>query len=280
MSCANWSDLVGNDSAIINLRIPTITEPDYGLFSDFTSIEEIACDTYGSLFRKQDQYGELVFGTWLPTSAPSCAEAKFMIKNFNSPFIVSYKYGLQHEIQLLLIQEYCAGGTLYDFIEVKKQKLSSTDIWLIITQLVHALSFLHENGIIHCNVKPSNIFLCSDERPLRIKLGDFSICIDLNDSPVFEVRGTALFMAPEVLQGGCYDTAVDMWSLGVLICFLVHGSYPFKSFNETLSAEIPTSNSEFGHLIRKLLVRDPTQRATAEELVSFPKIAETYDCCC
>ncbi|KAL0221066.1 hypothetical protein RCL1_000920 [Eukaryota sp. TZLM3-RCL] len=240
---------------------------DGDLFSGFTSIQEVFAEAYGFLYSMRDQRGNMVFGELIiHYSSYYAAVTNFMSKSLTSPFIVSHNYALKNDKDLLLVMEYCAGGTLYDFIKVKKQKLSNNDIWLIITQLVHALVLLHRNGIIHCDVKPGTVFLCSEERPLRVKLGDFSICIDLNDSPVFEVRGTPLFMAPEVLQGGSYDTAVDMWSLGVLIYFLVHGSYPFESFGETSSAEIPTSNSDFGHLIRKLLVRDPTQRATAEEL--------------
>ncbi|KAL0221492.1 hypothetical protein RCL1_001346 [Eukaryota sp. TZLM3-RCL] len=260
-----------------------IIQVDGNLFSGFTSVEALSNDRIANHFSMRDQRGNMVFGELILFSGNSsyCATVtNFMSKSLTSPFIASPNYALKNDKGLLLVMEYCAGGSLFDFIEVKKQKLSNTDIWLIITQLVHALVLLHRNGIIHCDVKPGTVFLCSEERPLRVKLGDFSICIDLNDSPVFEVRGTPLFMAPEVLQGGCYDTAVDMWSLGVLIYFLVHGSYPFESFNETLSAEIPTSDSEFGHLIRKLLLRDPTQRATAEELLRYPKIAETYNRYC
>ncbi|KAL0222080.1 hypothetical protein RCL1_001934 [Eukaryota sp. TZLM3-RCL] len=246
-------------------------------FDDFTFISPLS-GPHSALFLKRGTDERIYcFKSVHDHVSSHLPERNIFLKGLRSPFLVGLHHCFLQEDRLDICMEYCAGGSLYDVIKVKKQKLSNTDIWLIITQLVHGLAFLHENGIIHRDVKPSNVFLCSEERPLRVKLGDFSICIDLNDSPVYDFCGTPLFMAPEVLQGGCYDTAVDMWSLGVLIYFLVHGSYPFESFLETLTAEIPTSDSEFSHLISRLLVRDPTERATAEELLRYPKIAETYD---
>ncbi|KAL0220697.1 hypothetical protein RCL1_000551 [Eukaryota sp. TZLM3-RCL] len=84
-------------------------------------------------------------------------------------------------------------------------------------------------------------------------------------------------MAAEVLTGQRYDTSIDLWSLGILIYFLVHGEYPFISFTEIMNSKIPISNSEFGPIISKILVRDPASRATAADLLLDTKYIEIYE---
>ncbi|KAL0217666.1 hypothetical protein RCL1_008246 [Eukaryota sp. TZLM3-RCL] len=243
--------------------------------SKYKQIKTIARGAQGQTLLVEDKKGnKLCVKIVHDASAETSPEAQMLLKNLDSPFLVHPYDCFPEDEDLIIIMEYLCGGSLHDFVQ--QQRPTSTDIWVITTQLIHGLHYLHERDIVHCNLKPRNVLLCSTQRPLRVKICDFGICRDLNVRSAKSMIGTVCFMAPEVLSGQRYDTAVDMWSLGILIYFLVHGEYPFNHLNEILLSEIPRSNSEFGPIISRLLVRDPASRATAAELIMDPKIVEIY----
>ncbi|KAL0220622.1 hypothetical protein RCL1_000476 [Eukaryota sp. TZLM3-RCL] len=241
----------------------------------YTSIKRIATGAQGDTILVEDGNRNKFCAKIVKNlSLDSSPEAKVLLKQLNSPFLVPLYDCFPRNKDVVLIMEYLAGGSLHDFIE--KQQPTSTDIWVVITQLVHGLHYLHQNGIVHRDLKPNNVMLCSTQRPIGVKICDFGISRDLSTGAANTWIGTILFMAPEVLQNQPYGFAVDLWSLGVLVYKLVHGVLPFNNFHEILCSKIPFSNSEFGPIISKLLVRDPASRATAAELLLDPMIIETY----
>ncbi|KAL0209351.1 hypothetical protein RCL1_007291 [Eukaryota sp. TZLM3-RCL] len=246
--------------------------------SDYKEIDRLGAGSQGITNLLEDAQGNLVCGKYIfNADIKTAPEAEMLLKQLDCPYLVSFYHCIPTRRDLLLIMEYCAGGSLHDYVVVSKQKLSNTDIWVVTTQLLLGLAYLHSKAIVHRDLKPGNVLLCSHERPLKVKICDFGISRDLNTKSAKSMTGTVEFMAPEVLTGQRYDTSIDLWSLGILIYFLVHGEYPFISFTEIMNSKIPISNSEFGPIISKLLVRDPASRATAADLLLDPKIVEIYE---
>ncbi|KAL0218127.1 hypothetical protein RCL1_008975 [Eukaryota sp. TZLM3-RCL] len=246
--------------------------------SDYKELDRLGSGAQGITTLVQDPQGSLFcMKTLLDAKLESAPEAEMMLKELDCPYLVSFYHCIPTRRDLLLIMEYCPGGSLHDFVVVKKNKLSATDIWVVTTQLLLGLAYLHSKAIVHRDLKPGNVLLCSHERPLKVKICDFGISKDLNQNSAKSMIGTVFFMAPEVLKGQRYDTSIDLWSLGILIYFLVHGEYPFISFDEISNSEIPISNSEFGPIISKLLIRDPASRASSADLLLDPKIVEIYE---
>ncbi|KAL0220203.1 hypothetical protein RCL1_000058 [Eukaryota sp. TZLM3-RCL] len=246
--------------------------------SDYKELDRLGAGSQGITNLLEDPQGNLVCGKYIfDADIKTAPEAEMLLKQLDCPYLVSFYHCIPTRRDLLLIMEYCAGGSLHDYVVVSKQKLSNTDIWVVTTQLLLGLAYLHSKAIVHRDLKPGNVLLCSHERPLRVKICDFGISRDLNSKSAKSMTGTVEFMAPEVLTGQRYDTSIDLWSLGILIYFLVHGEYPFISFTEIMNSKIPISNSEFGPIISKLLVRDPALRATAADLLLDPKIIEIYE---
>ncbi|KAL0216941.1 hypothetical protein RCL1_007424 [Eukaryota sp. TZLM3-RCL] len=254
-------------------------------FSDFSFVSDLSSGSQGSTSIWSGPDGKLYCFKQIPLSSSGrVPEAEFLFKDLRSPFVVDILHCFTIEDQLYLCMEYCQGNSLKNLLESRISK-TNDDIWFILTQLSHGLHHLHSNSIIHRDVKPANIVLTSQQRPFRIKFCDFGVSKHLDNTFAKTITGTFLFMAPEVLQLQSkgsgeqihYTFAVDLWSLGVTLYYLVEGKFPFKNPFEILNSEIPVSNSEFGPIISKLLQRDASQRITAKELIELPEIQEIYD---
>ncbi|XP_038298901.1 serine/threonine-protein kinase ULK3 isoform X8 [Canis lupus familiaris] len=147
---------------------------------------------------------------------------------------------------------------------------------------VGALQFLHEQNISHLDLKPQNILLSSLEKP-HLKLADFGFAQHM--SPWDEkhvLRGSPLYMAPEMVCQRQYDARVDLWSVGVILYEALFGQPPFasRSFTE-LEEKIrsnrvielplrPPLSRDCRDLLQRLLERDPNRRISFQDFFAHP----------
>ncbi|KAL0217133.1 hypothetical protein RCL1_007616 [Eukaryota sp. TZLM3-RCL] len=253
-------------------------------FSDFEYVSNLSFGSQGSTSLRKNKDGKVFCFKHIQASASDLLpEIKVMFYDLNSPFLVPLLHCFNVNGQMRLCMEFCEGGSLQDFVN-SNSKLSNDDLWFILTQLAFGLHYLHSNSIIHRDVKPANIVLTSKYRPLLVKYCDFGISKNVSNTLADTYTGTVPFMAPEILAieyeevaPDSYTFAVDLWSLGVTLYYLVEGKFPFENPVQTIKGNIPVSNSEFGPIISKLLQRDASQRITANELIKLPEIQEIYD---
>jgi serine/threonine protein kinase len=137
---------------------------------------------------------------------------------------------------ILIRMEYVTSLRLYQ----KDHQMSREEIIRLGIDLCSALEICSKKGIIHRDIKDENIFVNEDG---AFKLGDFGIARELSKSGrAASMRGTPLYMAPEVYRGDKYDAAVDIYSLGIVLYKLVnHGRMPFMP---TYPAAIRFKDSE------------------------------------
>lgn len=124
------------------------------------------------------------------------------------------------------------GYSLRDFINLNKmQSLPITLVKRVTSQLLLALSHMHSQQIIHCDLKPDNIAFKSSNKS-SIRVFDFgSSCLENNT--IFTYIQSRYYRAPEiVLQCGKYTTAIDMWSLGCIVAEMLSGEPLFRGKNE------------------------------------------------
>ena len=112
--------------------------------------------------------------------------------------------------------EYCDGLDLRKFINEHRNAndlIKKNIIMHIILGICLGLKEIHQNNLIHRDLKPDNIFLNAD---LTVKIGDFGISKKLQNTNDYAKTqaGTLLYMAPEILNGEKYNNKVDMWALG------------------------------------------------------------------
>ncbi|XP_019404646.1 PREDICTED: serine/threonine-protein kinase PAK 5 isoform X2 [Crocodylus porosus] len=191
--------------------------------------------------------------------------------------------------ELWVVMEFLEGGALTDI--VTHTRMNEEQIATVCLSVLKALSYLHNQGVIHRDIKSDSILLTSDG---RIKLSDFGFCAQVSkEVPKRKsLVGTPYWMAPEVISRLPYGTEVDIWSLGIMVIEMIDGEPPY--FNEPpLQAmrrirdnlpprvkDIHKVSSVLRAFLDLMLVREPSQRATAQELLRHPflKLAGSPSC--
>ncbi|KAI8639384.1 kinase-like domain-containing protein [Parasitella parasitica] len=217
------------------------------------------------------------------------------------PHLLNCNDYIKSEAYVYLIMDYCSMGDLNGYIKHthKGQGLPEDTILHFLDQLASGLKYLHDQNLIHRDIKPKNIFLVppsatSASKVPDVKLGDFGFAKMLpKTSLAMSVLGSPIYMAPEVLKGEPYNYKADLWSLGVVLYELMTGHTLFRSKNmENLRTTVDEykDHIQFGNerykystelidLVRVLLKRHPRERASCEEFCHYIKlIAQKNQC--
>ena len=172
-----------------------------------------------------------------------------------SPFTVRLVEHGEDEENYYIIQEWCRCGSLHDHL--RTTSYVEEDVVKLTKLVVQALYLMHENNIIHGDLKPSNVlvngvFFSNDEKELDIRLCDFgnSLLIDGHEQELRSLVGTLHFMAPENLRH-LYHKKSDIWSLGVLLYSIISGRLPFNDHTNPAKPSIPV-------LYKSILEKEPT----------------------
>jgi calcium-dependent protein kinase len=100
----------------------------------------------------------------------------------------------------------------------------------IVKRMLRAIAFLHQNGIVHRDVKPENFLYESRHEEAELKLVDFGLSCkyktETHHKVLHSIVGTPYYVAPEVLKSQ-YGPQCDVWSVGVIMYLLLCGQYPF-----------------------------------------------------
>ncbi|MEV7371797.1 serine/threonine-protein kinase [Streptomyces sp. NPDC090301] len=172
-----------------------------------------------------------------------------------------------------LVMELVTGGSLQDRLD--RGPMTPVEAAALGRELLSALRAAHERDIEHRDVKPANVLLRPDGRPV---LTDFGIAA-VRESTVLTASGSIIgspdYMAPERIRGGGGSgPAADLWSLGMVLYVAVEGHHPLRRENTlaTLAAVLsddvppPRRAGELTGLLTRLLVREPSARPDAAEL--------------
>jgi serine/threonine protein kinase len=125
--------------------------------------------------------------------------------------------------------EYLLGGNMSQLVK-RLKFLSEPDVILYTMEIVLALETLHQMGIVHCDIKLSNILLDSDG---HIVVPDCGLSKEFDPDEkrqcTYSYRGTDEYMVPEVHRCKGHGMAVDWWSMGIVLCKMLTGSTPYST---------------------------------------------------
>ncbi|XP_014293847.1 serine/threonine-protein kinase fused isoform X2 [Halyomorpha halys] len=197
-------------------------------------------------------------------------------RHFNHPNIIQMFDSFETENEIAVVTE-CAFRDLYRIL-ASERFLHEELARKITSDLVSALYYLHSNRVLHRDLKPQNVLL--SEKGVA-KLCDFGFArnMSLGTHVLTSIKGTPLYMAPELMEGNPYDHNADLWSLGCITYEMVVGSPPFKTNNILHLANLircepvrwPVSiSSDCLSLLKGLLLKNPIERLSWPYLLEHP----------
>ncbi|XP_060105176.1 serine/threonine-protein kinase Chk2 [Heteronotia binoei] len=186
-----------------------------------------------------------------------------------------------------IVLELMEGGELFDKV-LRPARLSEATCKFYFYQMLLAVQYLHEHGIIHRDLKLENVLLSSPEENCLIKITDFGQSKIIGETSLMQTLcGTPNYLAPEVLTSAGtagYGRAVDCWSLGVILFMCLSGYPPFSDQNAQQSLREQITHGKFFYytekwkhvskeafdLVQKLLTVDVDKRLKVDQALEHP----------
>ncbi|KAG0148073.1 hypothetical protein CROQUDRAFT_41983 [Cronartium quercuum f. sp. fusiforme G11] len=199
-----------------------------------------------------------------------------LLKNLDHPNIVQYRGFVKTSDYLYIILEYCENGSLHTICK-KFGKFPESLVAVYICQVLEGLLYLHEQGVIHRDIKGSNILATKEG---GVKLADFGVATRTGALTDNAVVGSPYWMAPEVVDQSGATTASDIWSVGCVVIELLEGKPPYY-FLEPMPAlfrivnddcpPLPESASPIARdFLLQCFQKDQNLRISAKKLLKHP----------
>ena len=207
----------------------------------------------------------------------SLQEAK-LLSALHHPNIVTCLESFTERGKLCIVQDYCAGGDLYQRVKAQRgAPLPETTIVDWFTEILLGLKHVHDRKVLHRDLKTQNVFLTADG---RCKLGDFGVSKVLAGTHQLASTavGTPYYLSPEICENKPYDHKSDVWSLGCILYELCAQRHPFDGASlkllivKILRGVYPPVPARYGKTlcdtIREMLSRDPARRPSVNDLLA------------
>ena len=210
-----------------------------------------------------------------------------ILKKLSHPNIVKiYEFYISNS-HYYIVTEFCKEGELFSYI---KNKYSERQLAVLFYQVFSGLWYLHDNKILHRDIKLENIMISQKEKDNETGEELFwAKIIDFGTAKIFEknkkekdVVGSSYYIAPEVLKQN-YNEKCDTWSVGVILYMMLVGRAPFDGKDdEEIICKINSADynsneprlmkhsSEVRDLVSKLLQKDTDKRYSAKEAIAHP----------
>ncbi|XP_058127174.1 MAP/microtubule affinity-regulating kinase 4-like [Anopheles ziemanni] len=219
-----------------------------------------------------------------PESLPKLYSEAQIMQKLKHPHIVQLFEMIERTTRICLIMEYAPLGNLHYYI-LEHGKMQELQARSVFRQLVSAVQYCHQRGVIHRDLKLENVLLDSQ---MNSKLTDFGLAEEFTPgTPLSTFCGSPNYIAPEIAIELPYDgPAADVWALGVILYALVTGKQPFDGItllhlrHVVMAAQysIPEHvSSDCQLLLRKILLRDATLRASLISVMSDTWLNTGYE---
>jgi NIMA (never in mitosis gene a)-related kinase len=218
-----------------------------------------------------------------------------LLSTLRHPYIVRYRDSFSNDRTLCLLMEYCDAGDLaLRIVEQKKRHrelFREEQVLRWLTQALLGLKYVHEQKVIHRDIKPNNLFLvkgsCTNRNgatghAMNLKIGDFGIAKSLESTQALASTciGTPYYLAPEICEDKPYSWGSDIWAMGCVlfeVCSL-HVPFDAQSLHSLMERicrgrlpNIPDAYSkDLRQVCNEMLTRDPLRRPSAALLVQTP----------
>jgi len=211
-----------------------------------------------------------------------------IMRALNHPNLVKLYEVIDDKVsgKILMVVEFCEAGALVSPGQLTpERRMPEAIAHFYFRQMVSGIAYLHENNVIHGDMKPENVLLSGDA---TVKIADFgqSQVMSCGEDILRRTLGTPAFLAPEICAGEDYrGRPADIWALGVSLYSFIYGELPFKGgsllelYEDIADAAIQfppnvAISMELQDLLLRTLHKDPEARITAPEMLMHPWVRE------
>ncbi|CAF1652343.1 unnamed protein product, partial [Adineta ricciae] len=210
-----------------------------------------------------------------------------VMSKMNHPKLLNLHDAFEEDAEMAMVTEFIAGGDLFDRIADPNYKMTEAEAIKYMRQICQGLKHMHENNIVHLDLKPENI-MCETKNSTNVKICDFGLATKLDPDEVVKVSAaTVEFAAPEIIEHDAVGFYTDMWAAGVLTYVILSGLSPFGGDNEDQTkdsirkCDLHFPNDVFGGIsddgkdfIKKLLLKNRNARMTIHDALDHPWLRE------
>ncbi|KDN49612.1 hypothetical protein K437DRAFT_255295 [Tilletiaria anomala UBC 951] len=199
-----------------------------------------------------------------------------LLRNLKHPNIVKYKGSEKTTDYLYIILEYCENGSLQHICK-KFGKFPEGLVGVYVSQVLEGLCYLHDQGVIHRDIKGANILTNKDG---SVKLADFGVATKTGAMNDYAVVGSPYWMAPEVIDQSGATTASDIWSVGCVVIELLEGKPPYSELEpmpalfRIVQDDFPPLPESASPVVKDFLMhcfqKDANLRVSAKKLLRHP----------
>ncbi|XP_048229674.1 serine/threonine-protein kinase STY17 isoform X1 [Ricinus communis] len=291
--CSSKQPSVSAVSKQNDIRVESL--PDYiEIPSDGTDVWEI--DSNQLKFENKvasGSYGDLYKGTYcsqdvaIKVLKPERVSAE-MLREFSQEVYIMRKIRHKNVVQfigactrppnLCIVTEFMARGSIYDFLHKQKGVFKLPSLIKVATDVSRGMNYLHQNNIIHRDLKTANLLMDENE---VVKVADFGVARVQTHSGVMTAEtGTYRWMAPEVIEHKPYDHKADVFSFAIVLWELLTGELPYAYLTPLQAAvgvvqkglrpTIPKhTHPKLAELLERCWRQDPAQRPNFSEIIDI-----------
>ncbi|XP_050228101.1 serine/threonine-protein kinase STY17 isoform X2 [Mercurialis annua] len=270
------------ESSPDHIEIPTDGTDVWEIDSNQLRIEnKVASGSYGDLYKGTYCSQEVAIKFLKPERVSSemlreFSQEVYIMRKIRHKNVVQFIGACTRPPNLCIVTEFMARGSLYDFLHKHKGVFKLPSLIKVATDVSRGMNYLHQNNIIHRDLKTANLLMDENE---VVKVADFGVARVQTQSGVMTAEtGTYRWMAPEVIEHKPYDHKADVFSFSIVLWELLTGELPY-SYLTPLQAAVgvvqkglrPTipkqTHPKLTELLEKCWQQDPAQRPNFSEII-------------
>jgi serine/threonine protein kinase len=222
---------------------------------DYQVLDKLGKGSFGSVFLARKRTNKLLFAIKIISltdkdnskNSNRWTQEAAIHSNLEHPNIIQFKKLIQTAKSTCIILEHARGGDFKTYLEslraearrletAPRPPFSEADLSTLIGSVLQGVQYLHDNNIVHRDIKPENLLFSTVAGDLsRIKIADFGLSVQFHGMDIQNLSantGTLAFMAPEMFCRQNYSKKIDIYSIGMLMYYIIEGDYPFPVTNK------------------------------------------------
>ncbi|CAD6248363.1 unnamed protein product [Miscanthus lutarioriparius] len=206
------------------------------------------------------------------------AQEVYIMRKVRHRNVVQFIGACTRQPTLYIVTDFMSGGSVYDYLHKNNNTFKLPEILKVATDISKGMNYLHQNNIIHRDLKTANLLM--DENRV-VKVADFGVARVKDQSGVMTAEtGTYRWMAPEVIEHKPYDHKADVFSFAIVLWELLTGKIPYEYLTPLQAAigvvqkgirpMIPKdTHPKLIELLQKCWHRDPAERPDFSEILEI-----------